>query len=170
MPNLQKIITSRAPLTLASVPAGFTPLLLADLTRAAKSSALFIATDDAAMRTVADTVPFFAPEIEILQFPSWDCLPYDRASPSLAITAQRIAALQAMQQPTKAKRLILTTIGAVIQRVLTPFRIRQTGERLAPGARSAATVWQKCSWRMAISGSIPWRKQASLPFAAALLT
>jgi transcription-repair coupling factor (superfamily II helicase) len=133
MPNLQKIITSRVPLTLASVPAGFTPLLLADLTRAAKSAALFIATDDAAMRTVADTVPFFAPEIEILQFPSWDCLPYDRASPSLAITAQRIAALQAMQQPTKAKRLILTTIGAVIQRVLTPFRIRQTGERLAPG-------------------------------------
>jgi transcription-repair coupling factor (superfamily II helicase) len=133
MPNLQKIITSRAPLTLASVPAGFTPLLLADLTRAAKSSALFIATDDAAMRMVADTVPFFAPELEILQFPSWDCLPYDRASPSLAITAQRIAALQAMLQPARSKRLILTTIGAVIQRVLTPFRIRQTGERLAPG-------------------------------------
>lgn len=36
MIDLQRIITSREALTLASVPNGFVPLLLADLTRAAK--------------------------------------------------------------------------------------------------------------------------------------
>ncbi len=133
MPDLHAIINSRLPLTLASVPSGFTPLLLADLARAALSRTLFIAADDSAMRAVADAVPFFAPELEILQFPAWDCLPYDRASPSLAITSQRMATLQTLQQPVTGKQLILTTIGAVIQRIVTPFRIRQTGERLAPG-------------------------------------
>ncbi len=133
MPDLQKIITAKSPLTLSSVPSGFAPLLLADLTRAAKARAMFIAPDDAAMRAIADAVPYFAPEIEILQLPSWDCLPYDRASPSLAVTAQRMATLQALQQPSNAKQLVLTTIGAVIQKFVTPFRIRQTGERLAEG-------------------------------------
>lgn len=133
MPDLQKIITAKSPLTLSSVPSGFAPLLLADLTRAAKARTMFIAPDDAAMRAIADAVPYFAPEIEILQLPSWDCLPYDRASPSLTVTAQRMATLQALQQPSKSKQLVLTTIGAVIQKFVTPFRIRQTGERLAEG-------------------------------------
>ncbi len=133
MADLHAIINSLKPLTLASVPPGFTPLLLADFARAASTRTLFVAADDAAMRAVADAVPFFAPELEILQFPAWDCLPYDRASPSLAITSQRMSTLQALQQPPKAKQLVLTTIGAVIQRVVTPFRIRQTGERLTAG-------------------------------------
>ena len=94
---------------------------------------MFIAPDDAAMRAIVDAVPYFAPEIEMLQLPSWDCLPYDRASPSLAVTAQRMATLQALQQPSSRKQLVLTTIGAVIQKFVTPFRIRQTGERLAAG-------------------------------------
>ena len=133
MPDLQSIIKAQTALTLSSVPAGFTPLLLADLSRAASARTLFIAPDDSAMRSISDAVPFFAPELEILQFPAWDCLPYDRASPSLTITSQRMATLQALQQPTKNKQLILTTIGAVIQRLVTPFRIRQTGERLKTG-------------------------------------
>ena len=133
MVDLQRILRAEHPLTLASVPAGFTPLLLADLARGAKSSTLYIAPDDAAMRSLADTIPFFAPELEILQFPAWDCLPYDRASPSTVITSQRMATLAALQQPTAAKRILLTTIGALIQRVVTPFRIRQTGAILASG-------------------------------------
>ena len=133
MTDLQRIINSREGLTLSSVPSGFAPLLLADLTRAAKARTLYIAPDDAAMRAVADAVPFFAPELEILQLPAWDCLPYDRASPSVAVTSQRMSTLQALQQASKKKQLVLTTIGAVIQKYVTPFRIRQTGERLTAG-------------------------------------
>ena len=133
MIDLQRIITSREALTLASVPNGFVPLLLADLTRAAKTRALYIAPDESAMRAIADAVPFFAPELDILILPGWDCLPYDRASPSVAVTSQRMSTLQALQQPTKKKQLVVTTTGAVIQKYVTPFRIRQTGERLTAG-------------------------------------
>jgi transcription-repair coupling factor (superfamily II helicase) len=133
MPDLQGILRAERPLTLASVPAGFAPLLLADLARGAKGMTLYVAPDDAAMRSLADTIPFFAPELEILQFPAWDCLPYDRASPSTVITSQRMATLAALQSPTKSNRILITTIGAMIQRVVTPFRIRQTGAILASG-------------------------------------
>ena len=93
MPDLKTILTAKTPLTLSGVPAGFQPSLLADLARAAKGRAVFIAPDDAAMRAVAATAPFFAPELEVIVFPAWDCLPYDRASPTRRLMAARIAAL-----------------------------------------------------------------------------
>src|SRR5678815_3156290 len=87
------------------------------------------------MRALAETVPLFAPEVEVLTLPAWDCLPYDRASPALRVMAERLAALQALQVPRKGPQLLLTTANAVTQRVLTPFRIRQLTRRLAEGER-----------------------------------
>ncbi|UVO49550.1 transcription-repair coupling factor [Sphingomonas sp. SUN019] len=135
MPDLKTILTARAPLTLSGVPGGFLPSLLADLARAAKTRAVFIAPDENAMRAIAATAPFFAPELEVVQIPAWDCLPYDRASPTLRVMAERIGALHRLQATPKAPQLVLTTANAATQRTLTPFRIRQLVATLKPGAR-----------------------------------
>ena len=135
MPDLTKILSARTPLTLAGVATGFEPVLLADLARAAPAGAVFVTPDEAAMRAVAATAPFFAPDLQVLTFPAWDCLPYDRASPTLRIMSERLATLYALQQPSKAPRLLVTTANAAIQRTLTPFRIRQLVAKLAPGER-----------------------------------
>ena len=135
MTDIAKIKSAPAPLTLAGVPDGFLPSLMADLTRAADTRAVLIAADDAAMRAVADAAIWFAPEIDVLQFPAWDCLPYDRASPSLRVTSERMAALAALQAKTTKPQLLITTVNAVTQRTLTPFRLRALTARLAPGER-----------------------------------
>ncbi|MEG3164057.1 transcription-repair coupling factor [Sphingomonas sp. PB2P19] len=135
MPDLTTILSAQAPLTLSGVPTGFQPSLLADLARAAKSRVVFVAPDESAMRAIASTATFFAPDLEIVQFPAWDCLPYDRASPTLRIMAERVAALYRLQGKLKGPQLLLTTANAVTQRVLTPFRVRQLVARLAPGER-----------------------------------
>lgn len=139
MPELKRILSATTPLTLAGVPGGFVPVLLADLARAASGGAVFIAPDEAAMRAVLSTAPFFAPEMEVLAFPAWDCLPYDRASPTLRVMAERMATLHALQAPVKRPRLVVTTANAASQRTLTPFRIRQLVARLAPGERISPT-------------------------------
>jgi len=135
MPDLSKILRATTPLTLAGVPAGFLPALLADLARAAPLRAVFVAADEAQMRGLAATAPFFAPELEVVQLPAWDCLPYDRASPTLRVMAERIGALYRLQQKPRAPQLVLTTVNALTQRTLTPFRIRQLVAELKPGAR-----------------------------------
>ncbi len=135
MPDLNTILSATTPLTLSGVPSGFQPSLLADLARAAKTRAVFIAPDDAAMRAIASTAAYFAPDLEVLSFPAWDCLPYDRASPTLRIMAERVAALHRLQAKPKGPQLLLTTVNAATQRVLTPFRVRQLVARLAPGER-----------------------------------
>ena len=100
MPDLKKILAAKKPLTLSGVPTGFEPWLLADLARAAPARAVFIAPDEVAMRAISATAQVFAPELEVLTFPAWDCLPYDRASPTLGVMAERMATLHKLQQPT----------------------------------------------------------------------
>jgi transcription-repair coupling factor (superfamily II helicase) len=133
--DLQKILSARKPITLAGAPTGFLPWLAADLARASKGRAVYIAPDEGAMRHVADAAHFFAPELEVLSFPAWDCLPYDRSSPSLRSTSERLATLHALQRKQDKPQLLVTTLNAVTQRTLTPFRIRQLVARLAPGER-----------------------------------
>ncbi len=133
MPDLSRILSAEQPLTLVSVARGAQPLVMSDLARAAKGRAVFIAADDAAMRAVTDTARYFAPELEVLEFPAWDCLPYDRASPSLPVSAQRLSALHRLQAGRNGAQLLVTTVNAVLQRVLTPFRIRESIRSFRPG-------------------------------------
>ena len=133
MPDFTRILTAKTPLTLASVARGAQPLVLADLARACKTRVVFIAPDEAAMRAISETAGFFAPELETIEFPAWDCLPYDRASPALSVSARRLAALHRLQVPPQGPQLLVTTINAVLQRVLTPFRIRESVRLLKNG-------------------------------------
>jgi len=133
MPDLSRILSATAPLTLSSLPRGAVPLVISDLARAAKQRAVFIAADDASMRSVAEAARFFAPEVEVLEFPAWDCLPYDRASPALSVSAARLSALFKLQHPTGGSQLLVTTVNAALQRVLTPFRVRENARGFKPG-------------------------------------
>ncbi|MCL6678458.1 transcription-repair coupling factor [Sphingomonas sp. RG327] len=137
---LQRILAASEPLTLTGVPGGFLPWLAADLARAAhgrskSSRAVIVAADEAAMRALTDTVPLFAPEVEVLALPSWDCLPYDRASPALRVMAERLSTLHVLQEPIKKPQLLVVTANGATQRVLTPFRVRQLTRRIAVGER-----------------------------------
>jgi transcription-repair coupling factor (superfamily II helicase) len=137
---LQRVLQAPTPLTLAGVPNGFLPWLAGDLARAAAGSgqgarAVVIASDEAAMRAIAETVPLFAPGIAVLTLPSWDCLPYDRASPALRVMAERLATLNALQAKCDGPQLLVATANAATQRLLTPFRIRQLTRRIAEGER-----------------------------------
>ncbi|HEX9807476.1 MAG TPA: transcription-repair coupling factor, partial [Alteraurantiacibacter sp.] len=120
MPDISRIFSAKEPLTLASIARGAQPLVMADLARAAKGRAVFIAPDDAAMRGVSDAAQFFVPELEVIEFPAWDSLPYDRASPALSVGARRLSALHRLQARAKGSQLLVTTVNAVLQRVLTP--------------------------------------------------
>lgn len=135
--DLLKLLKASSPFTLSGVPAGFQPWLLADIARAAPTRTLFVAPDEQLMRAVADTAHYFAPEIEIIEIPAWDCLPYDRASPSLRTASARLAGLHALQAAPEGPQLVLTTFNALTQRTLTPFRVRQLVAKLAPKGRIA---------------------------------
>lgn len=63
---------------------------------------------------------------EILSFYSWDCLPYDRISPSLDCISQRAQTLTALAENTE--QIVVTSVAAISQYL--PPRLSFLGEAL----------------------------------------
>ena len=77
---------------------------------------------------------FFAPDLPVMQFPAWDCQPYDRVSPHGGILAQRLTTLARLSRLVGRDKplIVLTTVNAIVQRV--PARKRLNMRRLPPRA------------------------------------
>ncbi|MDB5456322.1 MAG: transcription-repair coupling factor, partial [Caulobacter sp.] len=106
-------------LTLAGAPEGFDALVMADIARARGGLSAFVARDTARANAFVDALKFFAPEIETVLFPSWDCLPYDRIGPSAGVAAQRMATLARLAKGLGSDKPALLVIAApaLLQRV-----------------------------------------------------
>ena len=103
--------------TVYGAPEGFDALLLARRRSEHKGPVLHVARDDARMQRLSEALTFFAPQIEILRFPAWDCLPYDRVSPNPELVSERIATLAKLLDKSAKPCLVLTTVNALLQRV-----------------------------------------------------
>src|SRR5919197_258052 len=119
-------LASGRPLTLSGVADGAEGLILADLARAIAArkdapptSLLAICRDGQRLAQLSRALAFFAPDIELLEFPAWDCQPYDRVSPHAGLVAQRMTALSRLARVKGRERpaVLLTTVNAVLQRV-----------------------------------------------------
>ncbi len=109
-----------ARLTVANAPEGLEALVLADLVAGPQRlNVVHVARDDARLSRLAEALRFFAPTAEILLFPAWDCLPYDRVGPHRDILARRIDTLTRLIAPASdhAGRIVLTTVNAFLQRL-----------------------------------------------------
>lgn len=76
-----------------------------------------VARDDKRLRAMATALAFFDPSVPVLEFPGWDCLPYDRVSPQAEISAARMATLAALAAGLSGSFIVLTTLNAATQYV-----------------------------------------------------
>jgi transcription-repair coupling factor (superfamily II helicase) len=131
-------------LTYGGAPEGFDAILIAEWARA-KGTVLLLARDEPRAVAEAEALSFFAPDLTVLRFPGWDCLPYDRVSPKPEILSARMAALSHLaeraQAGTKhAPLIVIATVNAALQRVPPRAVVRpavfnaKVGERLDAGA------------------------------------
>src|SRR5580658_10235800 len=129
-------------LTLSGIADGAEGLVLADLARAIASrtkppaiSLAVVCRDGPRMATASRALAFFAPDIEVLEFPAWACLPYDRVSPHAAVVAQRMMTLARLARVTGREHpaVLLTTVNAALQRVPARDLIAKQALAAAPG-------------------------------------
>ena len=112
------------PTLFAGVPTGSEAMVLSDLLYGRttlgqkQASILHISVHDRNLEMIAEGLEFFAPDVEILRFPAWDCMPYDRTSPLPSIMAERMRVLATLAAGAANKpRIILTTANAVLQKL-----------------------------------------------------
>ncbi|HSF90699.1 MAG TPA: CarD family transcriptional regulator, partial [Paracoccaceae bacterium] len=111
---------------IGGAPEGFDGLLLAQLVERADGPIVHVARSDTRLAAVRDALAFFAPQIPVLEFPAWDCLPYDRISPNHSISAARMATLATLADGFDIPAIILTTVNAAMQRVPAREIVRQS--------------------------------------------
>ncbi|RSB46915.1 MULTISPECIES: transcription-repair coupling factor [Brevundimonas] len=123
---------ARTDAELGGAPEGLDALIVAERTKAQGGTALFIARDYQRTGNFIQAFRFFAKDVEVLEYPSWDCLPYDRLSPTASVAAQRMATLTRLATRDPSDRtplLVVATVAAASQR--TPPRSAVTGAGFA---------------------------------------
>jgi transcription-repair coupling factor (superfamily II helicase) len=137
-----ELLAGGRPLTFANVAEGAEGLVISDLARAIaarpRPSAISLAVicrDGPRMQQLARSLSFFAPDLPVLEFPAWDCQPYDRVSPHGGILAQRMTTLARLARLAGSDKpmIVLTTVNAAVQRVPAREVVAAQALSVAPG-------------------------------------
>ncbi len=119
---------------LSGVPAGLDAFLLPKLADSCQQHGLLhVCLDENQASMLAKQLQFYAPNLAVLEFPAWDCLPYDRVSPAPFVVAKRLQTLSYLSEGLRRPTLILTTVNALLQRTISRKSLSQTTLLLAPG-------------------------------------
>ena len=102
-------------INLSGAPDGFDANILSNFITEKQKSIIFVARDDKRLDLMRKSLWFFSPNIPVLNFPSWDCLPYDRVSPNADVSSARMATLAALSSGFEAPIVLLTTLNAITQ-------------------------------------------------------
>ncbi|MGH6893369.1 MAG: transcription-repair coupling factor [Dongiaceae bacterium] len=138
MSDLPFVIPAPGRHAVGGAPDGADALLIARLAAIAPGGVLHVAQDDLRMARTVEMLGFMAPDLTVIAFPAWDCLPYDRASPHRDILARRIDALSrlsAMEEGARARLVVVTTVAAILQRVPGPASFTGATLQLKRGGR-----------------------------------
>ncbi len=126
--------TSDASFPVYDAPDGADAMALAEAAAARKDLVFYVARDAARAADMVAALEFFAPDVARIEFPAWDCLPYDRVSPSAATLSARMAALATLAERKGRGALILvTTVNAVTQRTPPKSLIEGSSFVASPG-------------------------------------
>ena len=104
-------------ITVSGAPEGFDARLLLDELARSGAPLVHVARDDKRLAAMAAALRFFAPDMPVMAFPGWDCLPFDRVSPNADISAARMATLAGLVHGVPGQFVLLTTLNAATQRV-----------------------------------------------------
>ncbi|MDP5333480.1 MAG: DEAD/DEAH box helicase, partial [Paracoccaceae bacterium] len=128
-------MTEQTRITVGGAPEGFDArLILKEIERRA-APVLHVARDDKRMAAMQAALRFFAPDMPVITFPAWDCLPYDRVSPNADISAARMATLAGLVHGMPERFILLTTISAAMQRLPARGVLREAAFTARVGGR-----------------------------------
>ncbi len=123
-----------AHVTVSGAPDGFDAQVLLDEYETS-GTVLYVARDDKRALAISDALARFAPDVPVLMFPGWDCLPYDRVSPNPDVSAARMATLAGLAHGGPDRFVLLTTLNAATQRVPARTLLREAAFTAQVGDR-----------------------------------
>ncbi|RZW04219.1 MAG: transcription-repair coupling factor, partial [Rhodobacteraceae bacterium] len=121
--------------TVSGAPEGFDATLILHELESTSGPVVHVARDDKRMAAMRQALAFFAPDLPVVTFPGWDCLPYDRVSPNADISAARMATLAGLVHGMPKRFVLLTTLNAATQRMPARSVLREAAFTARVGDR-----------------------------------
>ena len=83
-----------------------------------KSTHIHLLSREGELDQFSDNLKFFNNKVEVLVYPSWDCLPYSNLSPRKEIISRRYNALRAAKRTGQNRQIILMSVDSVLQKIV----------------------------------------------------
>ncbi|MEO0658601.1 MAG: transcription-repair coupling factor [Pseudomonadota bacterium] len=128
-------MSSQSHVTVCGAPEGFDARLILKELADRGQPVMHVARDDKRLAAMQAALRFFAPDVPVLVFPGWDCLPYDRVSPNPDISARRMATLAALVHGIPDRFVLLTTLNATTQKVPARALLQEASFKARVGDR-----------------------------------
>ena len=144
-------MTDQLRLTVGGAPEGFDARLILKEIERRGAPVIHVARDDKRLAAMQAALRFFAPEMPVITFPAWDCLPYDRVSPNADISATRMATLAGLVHGMPDRFVLLTTISAAMQRLPARDVLREAAFSARVGGRLDEAALRNFLVRMGFS-------------------
>ncbi|MBM3610206.1 MAG: transcription-repair coupling factor [Alphaproteobacteria bacterium] len=108
-----------------------------------KALPVFLVSNRDQLERTKTLLEFFKPkEYNILVFSPWDCLPYDRISPSKQVMSERLHTLITLSSLEKKPYCLITTVGALLQKLPPPSTFQNRFLDLKVGHKTSLTTLQ----------------------------
>ena len=75
------------------------------------------------LKQFSENLKFFNNKIEVVVYPSWDCLPYSSISPRREIISKRYSALRASKTKGKNCKIVLLSVDSILQKIVPANKI-----------------------------------------------
>lgn len=149
MKELSKALTKHQQVVASLVPPHAWPWLVAQMASQSKSQGPFVVVAPEAAQATAlrASVAALLPNTDVLVYPAWDVMPYDRLGPNAAVVAERQRVMQAVNDG--AAKIIITSLPALLVRCHPPTQtpltltVGQTAQPNALAQRLVAMGYQR---------------------------
>ena len=94
---------------------------------------LVILRDDVRLERFSKSLKIIDNKINVIEFPAWDCLPFDKNSPNQKIIGRRVKALFNLLNLSNKKTIVLTTVSSLVQKIPNAEYIRESSLKIEVG-------------------------------------
>ena len=119
---------------MSSVPSGLEPFLVSDLLQNYNAKRiLYLIPEEKNLNSYKKIFDVLNEKYNTLTFPSWDCMPYDKISPSNNILNDRLSVLVNSSRCSDSKILFITSVESIIQKLPPINKLKQNYKSISVG-------------------------------------
>ena len=109
--------------------------IISEIFKKNENSLFYIGKNDREIINIYNKLRWLLPKQKLFIYKAWDQIPYDNISPSKDVQTSRLDTLYYLDSNRKEKKIILTTINAIIQKTLPKEELKRNFIKISENSK-----------------------------------